>query len=222
MIARLIAAQLAGPAGIMGGLVALVMNRTNRAMNDRAIALMELQPTHHVLDIGFGGGVSLPLLLQRTPDGCVHGVEPSRLMRQRAAERHESAILDRRLCLAEGTAEVLPYGTESMDRVLSVNTLYFWDDPQAALREIRRVLRRNGRLVMAYRPGATMRRLPVTRHGFHLRDDNEVLRLLGDAGFEVLALEERSDDAVGYCCVVAAPWSAMGDDMLPLGSGVAG
>jgi SAM-dependent methyltransferase len=208
MIARTIAAQWSRPAGMLGRLVAAVMNRSNAAMNRRAIALLELEPRHHVLDIGFGGGVSITPLLARTASGRVFGIEPSPLMLGRAAARHREAIADGRLRLSEGTAETLPYAARAMDRILSVNTLYFWDDPGAALREVRRILRPDGRLVLAYRPAASMRASSMTKHGFHLRDDEEVLDLLGDAGFEALAMETRHDDGVGYCCVVAAPWDA--------------
>lgn len=208
MIARAIAAQLSRPTGVFGQLVAAVMNRSNAAMNRRAIALLELQSTHDVLDIGFGGGVSLAPLLSRTPAGRVHGVEPSPLMRMRATARHREAIADDRLRLAEGSAEALPYAARAMDRVLSVNTIYFWSDPGAALSEVHRILRPDGRFVLAYRPSAHLRRRAMTRHGFMLREDEEVLRLLGDSGFEVLAMEAHRDDGAGYSCVVAAPWES--------------
>lgn len=208
MIAQSIIAQWLRPAEILGRLVAAVTNRPNAIMNRRAIAMLELESVHHVLDIGFGDGGSLAPLLARTASGRVYGVDPSPLMRRRAAARHGDAIADGRLRLTDGVAETLPYASRAMDRVLLVNTLYFCDDPLAALREVRRVLRPDGRLVLAYRPAERMRQLHVTRYDVRPRDDEAVLDLLAESGFEVLAMETCSDDGVGYCCVVAAPWDA--------------
>ena len=42
----------------------------------------------------------------------------------------------------------LPLEEESFDKVFSVNTIYFWEDPSHMLSELARVLRPEGRLVL--------------------------------------------------------------------------
>jgi 2-polyprenyl-3-methyl-5-hydroxy-6-metoxy-1,4-benzoquinol methylase len=68
MIARLRAAlsrQLSHPSGSGGKVVARLMNRGNRNLNDRAIARLDVRPGDRVLDLGFGGGLSFAPLWER-------------------------------------------------------------------------------------------------------------------------------------------------------------
>jgi SAM-dependent methyltransferase len=51
----------------------------------------------------------------------------------------------------------MPFADGSQDGVLSVNTLHFWPEPDAALRKIRRVLTPGGRLVLGVRSRGMMR-----------------------------------------------------------------
>ncbi len=204
MLSRWLGRQLRQPSGLGGWLIARIMNRSNAAMNQRAIELLDVQPTHAVLEVGFGGGLALAPLLARARSGRVTGVDPSDDMLAAAAEHHRAAIASGHLRLQRAGVEALPHGDREFDRVLSVNTLYFWPDPARGFAEIRRVLRPGGKLVLGYRPAERMRTLGFTRHGFRLYEDDEVLRLLGDAGFEMLAME-AGRQGLGHISVVARP-----------------
>lgn len=61
-----LAAQLGRPDGLRGRLVARMLNRANRANVTAAVEAAGLVPGQTAADIGFGGGVGLPLL---RPDG---------------------------------------------------------------------------------------------------------------------------------------------------------
>src|SRR5215831_11766213 len=63
MAPRFIAKQLSRPSGFMGAVIRLMMNRHNARMNAFAVRQLELEPADRVLEIGFGGGVTLPALL---------------------------------------------------------------------------------------------------------------------------------------------------------------
>lgn len=202
MLSRWMARQLGRPEGLGGRLVARIMNRSNAAMYRRALALLDVRAPHAVLEVGFGGGLALDPLLALAGAGRVTGVEPSAGMRDAARRRHAAAIASGRLRLDDAGVERLPYPSAEFDRVLSVNTLYFWPDPVAGFAELSRVIRPGGLLVLGYRPASVMRRLGFTRYGFRLYEDEEVLPLVGDAGFEVLALEEGRE-GLGHTTLVA-------------------
>ena len=203
MLARLLATQLADPRGILGRAVARLMNRSNAIMNRRALALLGTRPGHRVLEIGFGGGLCLEPLLALVQGGDVVGIEPSATMVKSARHRFRGAIEAERLQLTLGTVDERPYPAHSFDRVLSVNTIYFWPSLERSLAEILRVLKPGGTLVLGYRPIDAMRRLPMTRHGFSLHTDEALLEALGHVGYEVIALEMGDDDSLGYACAVA-------------------
>lgn len=48
------------------------------------------------------------------------------------------------------SAETLPYADATFDRAVAVHVLYFWTDPVATLREVHRVLRPGGQIVLGY------------------------------------------------------------------------
>ena len=76
-LSDLIARQLGDPSGVLGRVLAPVLDRANRSINAAAIEALELEPGQAVLDVGFGGGVALNVLLARPEPSRVIGVERS-------------------------------------------------------------------------------------------------------------------------------------------------
>jgi ubiquinone/menaquinone biosynthesis C-methylase UbiE len=183
-----LAAQLGRPRGLVGRLVVRSLNRGNAATNRRAVELLDLAPGHRALDLGFGGGVGLAALLD-SPAAQVTGVDHSGDMVARARRRFAGPLSDGRLRLAEASVESLPFGDGEFDRILSVHTVYFWPDPPAAARELRRVIAPGGRLVLALGRKEWMERQRVHRTGFTLYDEREVEELLRGGGFGSVRLE---------------------------------
>jgi len=75
-------------------------------------------------------------------------------MLAQARRRNAAAIESGRVRILRAPAEALPFYDASFDRAIAINTVGHWDDRLAGLREARRVLRRNGRLVIASRHDA--------------------------------------------------------------------
>jgi SAM-dependent methyltransferase len=95
-----------------------------------------------VLEVGIGDGENLPLL----PDGWeVHGVDLARPRLEACLERFPA--MTGRLVLAE--AEALPFGDGAFDACLCVGGFTFFEGHTQALREMRRVTRRGGAVVVA-------------------------------------------------------------------------
>jgi len=115
-----------------------------------ALILDRLQGAHRVLDVGCGDG----FLLGRTAETCELsvGVDPERAGVELAREKLVST--DRCVALmASGAA--LPFADASFDAVVMADVIEHLPDPHATLREITRVLRPDGRVVVT-----TPRRLP--------------------------------------------------------------
>lgn len=189
MIARLRSAlsrQLSNPTGRAGRLVAAAMNRGNRDFNTRAIAALDVRDGARVLDLGFGGGLTFPLLLER--GATVVGVDRAEDMVAAARERYAG---DARVAVHTGAVEQLPLEDASVDRVLTVNTVYFWPDLAAAFGELRRVLAPGGRIVVGIRDFAAMQNLDPDV--FTLRPPEEVAAALTAAGFAGAAVDTAAD-----------------------------
>ncbi|OYO24148.1 SAM-dependent methyltransferase [Enemella dayhoffiae] len=181
---RLVASQLAHPRGVLGKVTANRLNEGNRPMVASAIEAAGLGPGQVAADVGFGGGVGLPLLLSAVgPTGRVHGYEISRSMIASARRAYATDVSAGRLLVEQGELADLPVPDGTFDAVITANTVYFVDDLGQAFVELHRVLRSGGRLVVAIADPAAMEAMPFVEHGFRVRPVAELLRLMQAAGF---------------------------------------
>ena len=98
----------------------------------------------HILDVGCGDGVLATRLAQ---DGAqVTGLDASADMIAAARRRAKAAGVE--IDLVEGDAGGLPFPAGHFDRVVSVATLCFVDDPRPTIRDMVRVLKPGGRLIL--------------------------------------------------------------------------
>lgn len=187
-LAQSLARQLRQPSGISGRAMAYVLNRANRPINRRAVERLDVRPTDSVLEIGFGGGGALAGILERT-EGLIVGIEISDPMIAYVRRRFRREIENGRLELKPGGVSQIPYADRRFDRVLTVQTIYFWPDPTAGLREIHRVLEPGGRLLVATAAKEEMDKRSFTQHGFRKFEDDELNGLLRGAGFTEVTVQ---------------------------------
>ncbi len=157
------------------------------------LARMALRPEEAVLDVGCGTGWLLRLIAQRLGAGRLVGVDVSDAM---IAQARQAAGGDPRLEFHVAVAEQLPFPDASFDRVVSIESAYYWPDPAAGLREIARVLRPAGSawiLINYYRDNPHChqwgRLLPPT----HLLAAAEWAALFEQAGLERVQWEQIPD-----------------------------
>ncbi|MFY9587201.1 MAG: methyltransferase domain-containing protein [Actinomycetota bacterium] len=141
--------QLRQPHGALAPMTARILNVVNQPINRLAVRALQLTGTEDVLDVGFGGGVGLALVLPRMTTGRVTGIDISDEMVRAAPQRFPDETAAGRLRVARADVTALPFPKSSFDRVYSVNSVFFWPDVRSGLSEIRRVLRPGGRLVIA-------------------------------------------------------------------------
>jgi ubiquinone/menaquinone biosynthesis C-methylase UbiE len=153
-------AQFGHPTGLGGRAAGLVMaNRSsNRQRNSWAVSLLDVQTEDRVLEIGFGPGLAILELSRIAHEGHVCGIDHSDLMvrqaRRRNADGCRRGVVDLRL----GSVDELPAFDAPFDKILAVNAVMFWSEPDARLAELRRLLRPGGLIAVAHQPrgpGAT-------------------------------------------------------------------
>ncbi len=165
----------------------------------QAVGRLRVERDHRVLDVGFGGGVSLPLLLGSAPEGRVAGVDTSMALVDAARQEHEAIIESGRLDLRVGRGEELPWMGGSFDGVMAVHMLMFVPKPHALVREMRRVLRPGGRAVFGMWPSAMLRGFGFTSPPCNFVDVDDVIAMALDVGMR----EAKADKSARGVFVVA-------------------
>ena len=192
MAPRLIARHLSRPQGLFGRFVGFLMNRHNARMNVFAVKMLALKPDDRVLEIGFGGGVTLPALI--TGAGFVAGVDRSADAVSWATSKYADAVGAGRADFREGIVEALPYESAAFGKVCTVNTVYFWKSLEAGFAEIRRVLTHGGRVVVGFLPKERMERMNMPADIFTLRAPEDVIAALKRCGFGDICVERPQPD----------------------------
>src|SRR5919106_6082709 len=120
--------QLRRPHGPLAPLTARMLNVVNRPINRLAVGALQLSGHEHVLDVGFGGGVGLTLVLNRLTTGRVTGIDISQEMVRRAGQAFRDEVASRRLRVVGASVDALPFADASFDHAYTVNTVFFWPD----------------------------------------------------------------------------------------------
>ena len=196
---ELIARQSRQPSGWLGEIVARVMAFDTAHANRVAVERLDIQAGEAVLEIGCGHGRTLARIA-RAPCGFLAGIDPSEVMVRLARRRLRRRIEAGRAAISLAASDALPYPGARFDAALAVHVLYFWKDAIADLREIRRVLRPGGRLLLGYRPrdAEALATLPATVYS--LRSVEETQCLLTQAGFAAVRTTTHSIGASGFAC----------------------
>jgi ubiquinone/menaquinone biosynthesis C-methylase UbiE len=129
----------------------LVQRATYRPVHDAVLGALAAEPCPRVLDIGCGTGRLAERLLAAPTVRSVVGCDFSAGMLAHAAERLAPAARasTATVTLVRGDATRLPFADAAFDAAVSTEAFHWFPDQDAALRELRRVLRPGGRLLLA-------------------------------------------------------------------------
>jgi arsenite methyltransferase len=209
MSAKFIAQQLGHPSGIIGRwLLGPLWNRRNRALNDAALAQLALQADDRVLEIGFGGGYLLGRMSPLLTAGFIDGVDISDTLVEHGRAHYRKLIEIKRMDLKVGTVDRLPYPDGYFIKAVSVNSIFYWPDIPQSIREVSRVLRDGGRLVLCFTSKDSLRQKNFARHGLTLCDGDEVQYWLEEAGFRDITVTRHADRHRSFWCMTALRSSA--------------
>jgi len=126
-------------------------DRSEAPIRKAGLNLLKPRAGERILEIGFGTGHTLAVLAKAVGSaGMVDGLDLSDQMVRLAKKDLAEARLLERTRLRCGDAVQLPYAGNSMDAVFMSFTLELFDSPEIpkVLSECRRVLKRDGRIVV--------------------------------------------------------------------------
>jgi SAM-dependent methyltransferase/peptidoglycan/xylan/chitin deacetylase (PgdA/CDA1 family) len=199
LLRPLLRAQFGQPSGFLGEIAGRIMARTksNTERTRWTLSLLDLKAEDRVLEIGFGPGIAIELASRIASRGLVAGVDHSEVMVRHATKRNARAVRDGKVELRLGSAGRLPAFDQPFDKMFSINSIHFWEDPVDSLTRMRQMLRPGGVLAVTMQPRSR-------------NSTDEASRVIGEelvanlerAGFSQCRLELRRIDPAVVACAL--------------------
>ncbi|MBW4536387.1 MAG: class I SAM-dependent methyltransferase [Pleurocapsa minor HA4230-MV1] len=105
----------------------------------------EIEPQSTILDVACGTGEFERLLLNQNPTQKITGIDISEKMLNIAREKYRAYPSVK---FHQASVHSLPFSSQSFDVVVSANAFHYFDRPQVALAEMKRVLKPNGKVII--------------------------------------------------------------------------
>jgi SAM-dependent methyltransferase len=191
-----LASQLGNPTGDMGIEVGNMMQANNHRMTSETIEALALEAADTVLELGHGNGSHVPGILHAASGVHYTGLEISGAMHQQARLLNGNFITADQADFVLYNGQVIPFEAGSFSKIMTVNTIYFWNDPLSLLGELYRVLKPGGVLCVTFAQKDFMKTLPFTRFGFTLYDTPAVRRLALQAGFSKVGVIDQNEEVI--------------------------
>jgi SAM-dependent methyltransferase len=205
--AFLLVRQCRKPTSFLGRLFLRGMNLSHAGLTTWGLTHAPIQPTDTVLDVGCGGGKTIDTMAKAASRGRVFGVDYSATSVGVARRVNAASIEAGRVGVQQASVSALPFPAATFDLVTAVETHYYWPDLLNDLREVRRVLKPDGRVVLIaetyrgrradwlYRPAMSLLRAE------YLTEDEHRAALEG-AGY--VNVEVRTGRSNGWLCAVGS------------------
>jgi SAM-dependent methyltransferase len=172
---------------------------SNVRRNRWVVSLLDVQPSDRILEVGFGPGIAIAALSALTPSGVVFGVDHSAVMVRVARRRNAAAVRAGRVDLSLAEADALPDFGAPLDKIVAVNSMGFWPEPVARLKELHALLGAGGTIAVASQP-----RCPGATADTSAKAGQEIAARLRDAGFSPKCVETLGLDPPVVCVVATS------------------
>jgi len=205
-VAYYVLLQARKPDKWFGRMFAKAMNKGHQRMSDWALGHVRIENRFQILDVGCGGGRTIEKLASIAAGGVVYGIDYAEGSIIVSRNHNADLIKVGRVVIEKASVSQLPFPTDTFDLVTAIETQYYWPDLERDMREILRVLRPAGKLVIIaemYKGGKyDWLKWPVMwlLRSSHLSvsDHRELFASAGYVGVQVF---EESDQ--GWICAMA-------------------
>ncbi len=136
------------PRGRQGRSVAKKMNQEHEPLTSWGLANVKIVSDDVILDVGCGGGKTINTLAKLVPNGKVFGIDHSEEMVTYSKKINQILIDRNRVQIIQGSVMKMSFPDDYFNLVTACETYYFWSSFGDALKEIKRVLKPDGKLLL--------------------------------------------------------------------------
>ena len=198
--------QCQKPTGWLGRFVLWRMNSRHSRVTDWGLGHIPVEKHYTILDVGCGGGRTVSKLAAAA-QGKVYGIDYSPESVAASKRTNARSIDEGRVEIRHGSVSQLPFPSDTFDLVTAVETHFWWPNLPADMREIFRVLKVGGRLILIaeiYKGASTtvakLAEKYAPRTGMTLLNVDEHRQLFAQAGYSDVQVIEEPDK--GWICGV--------------------
>lgn len=133
------------PKGELGDQLLERMNQSHEQLAQWVCNQLKISKNDYILDIGCGGGVNVKRFAEIiSDDGKVVGLDYSDVSVSKTTKLNEKFIKEGKVEVVEGSVSQMPFEDETFDIVTGFETIYFWPNFIEDLKEVNRVLKKEG------------------------------------------------------------------------------
>ena len=201
--------QVKKPDRLAGRFFARLMNDSHAPLTDWAFTHLEIPEGATALDVGCGGGRTIHQLAAKAAQ--VYGIDYAAGSVATSRAHNKRLIAEGRVHVEQASVSRLPFADDRFDVVTAIETQYYWPNLPGDMKEIWRVLKPGGRLMVvaeSYKGarndavlGPVMKLLGSSRLSV---DDHRALFVA--AGYEGVEIAEERRR--GWICVIGTKPSA--------------
>ena len=134
----------AKPQGRYGEMMLDRMNESHSPVTEWGLSFLRVSDDARLLDIGCGGGATLARLAGMARQGRIFGIDYSDVSVRKSKEHNKDLVKSGRIEVVKGNVSKMIFGDGTFDGIVTVESFYFWPDPDKSLYEVRRILKAGG------------------------------------------------------------------------------
>ena len=191
--------QVRNPSGKIGQIIAKGMNKGHAKLAKWGLSKIIIEPNYIVLDIGCGGGGNIKRFAEIIEDGKIYGIDYSETAISVSREVNKIYIENGNVEIYNASVSSLPFKDDFFNIVSGFETYYFWPDLPKDLKEIYRVLKPKGKLILVnegYLCSNEKKRKKAEKWStlgqFHIHTPEEYNDFLTKAGFSDIQIFEEN------------------------------
>lgn len=191
-----LARQLKCPSGENGVNTGVKMNNTNLNMIKCTIGTLKLSDNETILEIGPGNAQHLNHLMNIAKNIQYYGVDVSETMIKEAKKNNIQFVSSGKASFLHSNGQLIPFPKNTFDKIFTINTIYFWENPSQYMAEITRVLIPGGVFCLAFVEKDSMKKFSFTNYGFQLYDLEKINTFLSQFKFSNKQITRQKENVI--------------------------